>query len=184
MVELTQRWWLVILRGVAAILFGVLALAWPGVTLLALAVLFGIYALIDGVTAMALAVTEHSVDRPRRWFHGLLGAAGILAGVIAIAWPGLTALVLLFIIAFWALVVGVLQVITAVRLRRELRHEWFLLASGVLDILLGILLLVRPAAGALALLAIIAVFAMLWGISLVLFGLRLHHLDRQLHAAA
>src|ERR1700738_1289967 len=114
MPEFTRRWWLVMLRGVAAILFGVLAVAWPGVTLLALAVLFGLYALIDGVTAMVLAVTERSNDTPRRWFHGLLGATGILAGVIAISWPGLTALVLLFIIAFWALVVGVLQVITAI----------------------------------------------------------------------
>lgn len=184
MIELLARqWWLVVLRGVLAILFGVVAIAFPVITLIVLALLWGIYALVDGVMALVLAFTSHTTDTARRWLLGLFGVVGILAGIFAIGWPGITALALLLIIAFWALVGGVLQVATAIRLRRTIRNERFLLITGLLTIVLGILLLVRPAAGALALVTVIAIFAILWGISLILFGVRLHRVYREAHAA-
>lgn len=155
------------LRGAFAILFGVLALVWPGLTLVALVVLWGAYTLVDGASELYLAITHKDVA------HGALGALGVVAGLVALFWPGITALVLLVVIAVWAIVGGVLEIVTAIRLRKVVKHERFLALSGLLSVVLGIILLATPSTGALALVVTIGAFAILWGIVLVLLSLRL-----------
>ena len=139
---LSRRWWAVALRGVAAILFGVLALVWPGITVFALVIVFGAYALVDGAFTLAAAFGDQDGDRARggRAWLFTRGAAGILTGIIAAVWPGITALALLWVIAVWAAVTGVLDIVAAVQLRKQLRHEWLLALSGALSVLFGILL--------------------------------------------
>jgi uncharacterized membrane protein HdeD (DUF308 family) len=172
-VELMARnWWLVALRGALALIFGILTLAWPGVTLLALIFLWGVYALVDGVSSIALGAAV----RGHRWANVLIGVVGILAGLVAIMLPGETAVVLLVIIAIWAIIAGVVQIGAGLALRRAMAHAWFLVLTGGLTLALGIVLLLNPGAGALALVTTIAIFAIIWGISLILLGFRLRGL--------
>ena len=171
--DLARHWWVVALRGLAAVLFGVLAFAWPGMTLAVLILLFGAYALVDGILAIVVAVrggTDH------RLLMGLEGVVGVLAGLAAFVYPGLTALVLLYIIAFWAILTGVLEVFAAVRLRRVITNEWGLIIGGVLSVLFGIVLIVAPGAGALAVVFLIGAYAVLFGVALLIlsWGLRSH----------
>lgn len=173
--ELARRWPLMTARGGLAVLFAVLALVWPGVTILTLVLLWGAYTALDGVVALVVAARG---ETDQRLVMALVGVLGIGAGVVAFAWPGMTALVLLVVIAAWAIVVGVLQVVTAVRLRRTITDEWFLGVSGLLAVALGVILLFRPEEGAVALVVTIAMFALLWGVTLILFGLRLRKVDR------
>jgi uncharacterized membrane protein HdeD (DUF308 family) len=178
---LSRYWWAVVLRGVAAVLFGVMALIWPGITLFVLVALFGAYALVDGVITLA---TAFGGNRERAGSRGWLiaqGIAGIIIGILTFAWPGVTALALLWLIAAWAIVTGVLEIVSAVRLRRELRHEWLLALSGALSVLFGILLAVWPAAGALAVVTQIGIYAIVLGAALVALGVRMrrHQGDEQ-----
>src|SRR5262249_10613732 len=145
--ELARHWWVVALRGLAAVLFGILAFAWPGMTLAVLVLLFGAYALVDGVLGVIAAIRG---DSDHRLAMAAEGVVGILAGLAAFAWPGLTALVLLYIIAFWAILTGVIEIAAAVRLRRVLQNEWGLIVGGALSILFGVILVVAPGAGAVA----------------------------------
>jgi len=179
---MSRQWWVVVVRGAIAVLFGIMAIAWPGITVLALVVLWGFYAVIDGITGLSMAFTARRVPDPHRWLYGLLGLAGLIAGLIAIFWPAITALVLLVIIASWAVVAGVVQLIAAFRLRKEITGEWFLALSGVVCIVLGVLLFTQPATGAVALVVAIATFALVWGVSLILLGFRLRKVGKQLAA--
>ena len=132
---LARNWWLLLLRGIAAIIFGVLTFVWPGITLLTLVLLYGAYALVDGVLAILAAITG---DAPApRWWLAIVGLLGILVGILTLAWPGITALVLLLFIAGWAIATGILQIVGAVRLRTEIDNEWLLIASGVLSVILA-----------------------------------------------
>jgi uncharacterized membrane protein HdeD (DUF308 family) len=169
---LAKNWWLILLRGICAILFGVLAFAWPGVTLVTLVVLYGAFALADGILAVAAAISGGAAAAPR-WWLAVVGLAGIAAGLLTFLWPGVTALVLLVFIAIWAIVTGVLQVVGAIQLRKEIDNEWLLIAGGVLSVLFGLAVLVRPGAGALALIFVIGAFAIAYGIILVAFAFRL-----------
>jgi uncharacterized membrane protein HdeD (DUF308 family) len=169
---LTRNWWLVALRGAFAVIFAILTLAWPGVTLVALILLWGIYAMVDGISSIALGAAV----RGHRWSNVLIGVIGVLAGLVAIVLPGETAVVLLVIIAVWAIIAGVVQLIAALALRRTLSHAWFLVVTGALTLVLGIVLLFNPGAGALALVTTIAMFALVWGISLILLAIRLRGL--------
>jgi uncharacterized membrane protein HdeD (DUF308 family) len=169
---MTRNWWLVALRGALAVIFGILTLAWPGLTLLALIFLWGFYALVDGISSIALGVAV----RGHRWSNVLIGVVGILAGLVAIMLPGETAVVLLVIIAIWAIIAGVVQIAAGIVLRRAMAHAWFLILTGGLTLVLGVVLLLNPGAGALALVTTIAIFALIWGISLILLGFRLRGL--------
>jgi uncharacterized membrane protein HdeD (DUF308 family) len=132
---LARHWWLLLLRGICAILFGVLAFVWPGITLLTLVLLYGAFALVDGVLALAEAVMG-GAPAPR-WWLALVGLLGIAVGILTFAWPGITALVLLLFIAGWAIATGILQIVGAIRLRKEIDNEWLLIASGVVSIIFG-----------------------------------------------
>ena len=174
---LTRYWWAVVLRGVAAVLFGLMALIWPGITVIVLVALFGAYALVDGIIGLGTAVFGGR-ERGRRGWLVVEGIAGVLAGIFTFAWPGITALALLWLIAAWAIVTGVLEIVAAVRLRREIQGEWLLALSGVLSVLFGILLAVWPAAGVLSIVFLIGIYAIVFGVALVGLGLRLRRLRR------
>jgi uncharacterized membrane protein HdeD (DUF308 family) len=168
---LAKHWWLTLLRGICAVLFGVLTFVWPGVTLVTLVILYGAFALADGVLAIAAAIMGGS-PAPR-WWLAIVGLLGIGAGILTFMWPGLTALVLLFFIAGWAIASGVMQVVGAIRLRREIDNEWLLAAGGLLSIVFGLVLLIRPGAGALALILVIGAYAIAEGVLLIAFAFRL-----------
>ena len=156
-----------LLRGLAAIAFGVIAFFWPAITLVALTYLWGAYALADGMIAIGAAFSARGVDAGPRWWLGLSGAVGILAGIIAFAYTGMTALILLVFIAVWAIIIGVLQLFAALRLRDVINNEWWLILSGLFSIAFGVVLLAWPGTGALALIWTIAWYAVFFGCMLV-----------------
>ena len=170
--SLSQNWWLVVLRGVLAILFGVSAIIWPGITLLTLIVIFGVYALVDGLLAIWTGISR-TRESSRWWTFLVEGLLSIGAGLVALIWPDLATLVLIYMIAFWAIFTGVLEIVAAIRLRHEITNEWFLALGGVLSVGLGILLFLQPAAGGLAIIWMIAGYALVFGILLVILGIRL-----------
>jgi uncharacterized membrane protein HdeD (DUF308 family) len=183
---LSRHWWAVAGRGVAAILFGVLALVWPGITVFALVIVFGAYALVDGAFTLVAAFGDRDGDRTRgsrAWLFAS-GIAGILTGIIAAVWPGITALALLWVIALWAMVTGVFDIVAAFQLRKETRREWLLALSGALSVLFGVLLVVWPAAGVLTLVVLIGIAAIAFGVTLQMLGLRLRRERRHDPAAA
>lgn len=169
---LARNWWALALRGIVAILFGLAALDWPGLTHAALVLLFGAYALVDGIFGVVAAFAR--AGRERGWWVLLLdGFLGIAAGVATLVWPGITATLLLLLIAVWAIVTGVVEIVVAIRLRREIEGEFFLILSGVLSVLLGLFLIARPGAGAVAVAWLIGVYALLFGILLLALAFRL-----------
>jgi uncharacterized membrane protein HdeD (DUF308 family) len=170
-----QRWWILLIRGISATVFGVVAIVWPGITLLTLVILYGAVALIDGLAGIALGVRGGVAGRTW-WEMILLGLLGVIAGVVAFAWPGLTAVVLLVIIALWAIIRGVLEIIGAIALRKIIQGEWLLILSGVLSIGFGVLLLLQPAAGALAVMWLIGIYMLAFGITTIALSLRLRRL--------
>jgi uncharacterized membrane protein HdeD (DUF308 family) len=161
--ELAENWWLLLLRGLAAIAFGLLAFSWPGLTLLTLVLMWGIYAVADGILALWAAIASKGGEIAPRWWLAVVGIAGVLAGALAFVWPGMTALVLLMFIASWAIVIGVLQIWGAIRLRKEIEGEWLLGLSGVLSVAFGVIMFTQPGAGALAVVWLIGWFAILAG---------------------
>jgi uncharacterized membrane protein HdeD (DUF308 family) len=173
---LADNWWLLLLRGVASILFGILAFIWPGLTLVALIFLWGAYAVIDGGIALWAAISGRAGEMAPRWWLIVVGIVGVLAGLVAFSSPGVTALVLLMFIAGWAIVIGALEIWGAIQLRKEIEGEWWLILSGLLSMAFGILLIARPGSGALALVWIIAAFAVLHGCTLIALALRLKNL--------
>ncbi|WP_116520309.1 HdeD family acid-resistance protein [Achromobacter insuavis] len=170
--QIGRHWGWVALRGVVAILFGLMAMFMPAITLSALVLVWGAFALADGVLALIAGIRIRDRGRPL-WALIVVGLLGVGAGIATFLWPGLTALVLLYIIAFWALVAGVFQVIAAIRLRKDIRNEWFLGLSGLVSILFGAMLVMQPGAGALALVWVIGIYAVFFGILLLVFSLRL-----------
>ena len=171
---LSQYWWLVLLRGILAILFGLSAFIWPGITWLTLILVFGVYAIVDGLIAVGTGLAR-TKDSPRWWTFLVEGLISIGAGVAALVWPDLASLVLIYMIAAWAVLTGILEIVAAIRLRHEIDNEWFLALGGVLSIGLGILLFLQPAAGSLALIWIIGGYALVFGVLLVILGIRLRN---------
>jgi len=169
---LGRNWGWIVLRGVAAVLFGVLTIAWPGITLAALVIVWGAYALADGVLALIAAWQVRDEGRPF-WSLVVVGLLGIAAGVVTFLWPGITALALLMVIAAWALVAGIFQIVAAIRLRKAIEGEWLLGLSGVASAVFGVLMFISPGAGALAVLSLIAAFALLFGVLQIVLGFRL-----------
>ncbi len=164
------NWGALAVRGAAAVLFGLAALIWPGLTLAVLIIMYGAYAVVDGVFAIVAGLRADSGKQ--KWLLLAEGALGILAGLIAVFWPGVTAVVLLYIIAFWAIFGGLLRIFGAVLLRREIDNEWTMALSGVLWVLLGIVLAVLPGAGLVSLAWLIGIFALGVGMTLIALALR------------
>lgn len=166
-----QFWWLLVLRGLIAVIFGVLAFMVPATVLLALVLVFGIYALTDGVMAVITGLRNRE-ENSSWWVQLLEGLAGIAAGAAALFIPGVAATALLFIIAYWAIFTGAMEIISAIRLRREIDNEWSLAISGALSVLLGFFILLNPGAGLIGLLWAIGGYAVLFGLLFIYLGLK------------
>ncbi|MDB5542212.1 MAG: hypothetical protein JWQ89_3939 [Devosia sp.] len=170
---LGDNWWLLLIRGIAAIAFGVLAFFWPGITLITLTLLWGAYMLVDGVFALWGAISGRGAGAMgHRWWLAIAGVISILAGLVAFFWPGLTTYVLLMFIAAWAIIIGLLTIWGAIQMRREIEGEWVLGLFGLLAIAFGLLLFFQPGAGALSLVWAIAWYAILAGILLIVLAFR------------
>jgi uncharacterized membrane protein HdeD (DUF308 family) len=166
---LARNWWVLALRGVAALLFGIMTFVWPGPTLAVLILLFGAYALVDGVFAVIAGISARH-EQERWWMMIVEGVAGIIIGLLTFLWPGVTALVLLYFIAAWSILTGVLELAAAIRLRKEIEGEWRLGLAGVLSILFGLLLVFMPGSGALAVIWLIGAYAVVFGIVLLVLA--------------
>lgn len=147
---LIRHWWALALRGVLAILFGIMAIVWPGLTLATLILLFGAYALVDGVFAVVNGISSYG-ERKRWWVTVLEGIAGIVVGIVTFLWPDLTALTLLTIIGVWAIFTGVMEIVGAIQLRKVIEGEWLYILSGIASVIFGVLVILFPGAGALSL---------------------------------
>jgi uncharacterized membrane protein HdeD (DUF308 family) len=159
-------------RGVLSLLFGIVALVWPGITLAALTVLFGVYAFLDGAVHLVLWFSPGRAHT-RSWTQLALGLLGIAAGVVTVLWPGLTLLVLVMYIAAWAVLRGVFDLVAAVRLRKVITGEWLLVLSGLLSLFFGFLVFTFPAAGALTIAWLLGAYAVAAGIVLIALGIRI-----------
>jgi uncharacterized membrane protein HdeD (DUF308 family) len=164
------NWWALMLCGLFAVLFGLAALLWPGLTLLVLLYLFAAYALVDGVFAI-VAAFRPSARHTRGWWLVAEAVIGILTGLVTILLPGITALVLLYIIAAWFMFTGIVRTIAAISLRRQIENEWLMISSGVLSVVFGIVLAVLPGVGLLSLAWLIGIYALVIGILLIALGL-------------
>ena len=173
--SLAENWWLLLMRGLIAVAFGILAIVWPGLTLLSLTYLFAIYAFMDGIFALGAAIFGHS-GVMQRWWLALVGVIGILSGLVAFAMPGITALLLLMLIASWAIVIGLFEIVGAIQLRKEIEGEWWLIIGGLLSIACGMILFARPGSGALAFIWVIGFYAIFAGGSLIGLAFRLKKL--------
>jgi uncharacterized membrane protein HdeD (DUF308 family) len=180
---LRRNWWLLALRGLAAVIFGVLAFAWPGITLLTLIWLFGAFALVNGILSLVLA-TKAPKGYPRFGSLILGGLLGILAGLLTFVMPGITALGLLILIAVWALVTGILEIVAAIKLRKTITGEWILIVTGLASVAFGILLILQPAAGALVMVFWIGAYALVFGILLFLLAFKMRSLGKEGFTAA
>ncbi len=179
--QLSRNWWMLALRGLAAIVFGVLALVWPEATYAALVILFGAYALLDGLLAVVAALTNHAGGL--RWAALLEGLVGIAIAVMTFAWPGVTALSLLYVIAAWAILTGILEFVTAIELRRVLAGEWLLILSGIASVAFGVLVVLFPSAGAVTVVWMIGAYALVFGALLVALSLKVRRLGQELQTA-
>jgi len=171
---IAKYWWTFVIRGLLAIAFGLIALVWPGITLIVLVVLFGFYVILEGILSIIAAFINRGMQS--WWVLLLEGLASIAMGCVAFIWPGLTAVVLLIFIAIWAILTGLLEIWAAVQLRKEIRGEWILALTGIMSTLIGIILFTNPGAGALAVVWMIGIYAVIFGALLTFLGFKFRKL--------
>ncbi len=182
MLSLVSRdWWVYAIRGVAAILFGIMALIWPAPTLAVLVLLFGAYAFVDGIALLVALARGDALARSHKWVTGIMGVLGIAAAIVTLLWPGMTALTLLYVVATWAIATGILQIVAAIEFRREIDGEFFMVLGGIFSIAFGGLLVAFPGAGLLSLVWLVGFWAELFGFSSLGIAYRLHGIDRDLN---
>ena len=173
---LASNWDMFLVRGILAILIGIATLVMPGITLIVLVLLFGGYALLDGIILSILSIKDRKYH-PDWWLMLLTGLVGIAAGVVTFVWPGLTAVSLFYVIVAWAIVGGIFEIAYAIRFRKVIEGEWLLVLSGILSVVFGVLLIAQPVVGALTVLWLIGVYAIADGVTLVALAFRLRNLD-------
>lgn len=171
---LASNWWTILLRGILAILFGLLALFWPEISISVLILLFGIFAIADGMFSIISELRRYG-ERARWWVLVFEGLAGMAIGVVAVIWPQITAVVFIYLVASWGLITGVLEILAAIRLRDVLEGEWILAVTGLLSIALGILFVLFPNASLVAMIWILGMYAILFGILLIVLSFRLRN---------
>ena len=181
---LARNWWVFAIRGVAGIIFGILAFAWPGITLAVLVALFAAYAIVDGVMGLVALARGEPEARRHGWAVGIMGVLGIVAGIAAFVWPGVTALALLYIVAFWAIAIGVMQMIAAIRLRKEIEGELWMGIGGAILIIYGIFLIAFPGSGLLSLVWVVAISSIAFGIASLVLAWQLRKRAHALPTAA
>jgi uncharacterized membrane protein HdeD (DUF308 family) len=176
--SMARSWWTFIVRGVLAILFGLICLFFPPVAIIALATLFGFWLLLDGFSGLAVAWQMR--NKGGWWLPLLEGIAGLIAGFLAIVWPTITALVLVLFVGFWAIVTGAFEIWAAIRLREQIKGEFWMGLAGAISVLFGIYVIIFPGAGILSVLWLIAIFAIAFGISLIGLGWRLRGINEEM----
>jgi uncharacterized membrane protein HdeD (DUF308 family) len=169
---LARNWWALLIRGIAAVVFGVLAFAWPGATIVALVILFGAYAFVDGVFAIVAAVRA-AQSHERWWPFFLEGIVGIAIAAITYFEPHVTAFALYFTIAAWAFLTGIFEIAAAIQLRKQIANELWLILGGILSLIFGILMIWQPLAGVIAIIWVIGAYAIIFGIMMIALSLRL-----------
>ena len=170
-VMLRRSWWVLLLRGVAAIVFGVLTWMQPAASAAALVLIFGAYVFLDGVLGVFSAIKSR--NESRHWWMVLLwGLTGVVFGVLTVINPAITALVLTIYIGVWALITGVVEIVAALRLRKEIEGEWLLVLGGLISVLFGSFVLAQPGAGMMAMLWVIATYAVIFGVLMVLLAFK------------
>jgi uncharacterized membrane protein HdeD (DUF308 family) len=179
-----RDWWVFAVRGIAAIVFGILAFVWPATTLTVLVILFGAYVFVDGIALLAALARGDSLARRHAWSVGIMGVLGIVAGVITFVAPGVTALSLLYVVAFWSIAMGTFQVIAAIALRRELDGEFWMALGGVVSIVFGALLVAFPGQGLISLVWLVGIWSIVFGGSSLGLAYRLHEIAAALPAPA
>ncbi|MEE9576420.1 MAG: HdeD family acid-resistance protein [Gemmatimonadota bacterium] len=170
---LAENWWAFVLRGIFAVLFGIAAVSFPGLTVVILVVLFGFYALVDGFTSLLLAFEAES-----KGLYVLGGLVSLAAGVLAFMRPELTAIAVLIVIGIWAIVRGVIEIVTAIQIRKEVEGEWMLAAAGIISVIFGLFVVARPGQGALAIIWVVALFALMFGFLEIGAGFKLRRLRK------
>ncbi|MCO5100094.1 MAG: HdeD family acid-resistance protein [Burkholderiaceae bacterium] len=168
---LFRSWWVLLLRGLVAIAFGILIWIQPGISLAALLLLFGAYAMVEGILVIWTAVAERA-QREHWWLLLLEGLLSVGVGILTFVVPDITALALLFYIAIRAIATGVLEIVTAIHLRREIEGEWLLILGGLASVVFGVILMAQPGVGALAVLWLIATYAIVFGVLLVILAFK------------
>jgi uncharacterized membrane protein HdeD (DUF308 family) len=177
----SRHWWVLALRGALAVLFGILAIIWPGATIVVLVLLFGAYAFINGLFLLIGSLSGR-ISRDHKWLTMVEGMAGILIGIITFFYPGLTAASLLFLIAIWALVTGIMEIITAISMRHQIEHEWLQGISGVLSLIIGVVFLAFPIAALATIAFLIGIYALVIGVVMLVLAFRLRRLADSLDA--
>lgn len=177
---LARNWWVVLIRAVCAVVFGLVAVIWPEATILVLVLLFGAYALVDGILSLASAILARRGQLASRGWLAAKGAAGILIGIITFVWPSITAYALLLLISLWAIVTGIIEIVTGWLMRRSAKDEWLIIVAGGMSVVIGLLLLVRPEETAATVARIIGAFALIFGLVLIPTALRLRSLHKQI----
>lgn len=175
-----NMWWDMLLRGAIAIIFGLIVFFWPGLSIATFVLLFGSFVFVDGILLLLQAVT---VKDGKWWVRLLQGLLSIAAAVAVFIWPGLTALMFLYIIAFYLIFAGVLQIFAAIEMRKAIKGELLLIAGGILSVIIGALMFARPLTGALALAQTIGIFAIAYGILLAILALKLRGAGHKVAAA-
>ncbi|QGZ53460.1 HdeD family acid-resistance protein [Paraburkholderia acidiphila] len=168
--SLSAHWGWLIARGIAAIVFGVLAFSLPGLTVLTLAIVWGAYAIVDGAFALIYGARGGGT---RRWTYVIIGLIGVIAGLVAFFWPGETAIVLVMIIGVWAFFTGIFEIVYAIQYRHAIAHPWAVGISGLLSATVGFFFAMFPGAGALSLIWVIAAYAVLYGLLMIIAALQL-----------
>jgi uncharacterized membrane protein HdeD (DUF308 family) len=181
--SITDQWWLVLLEGVLAVLFGVIAWVWPDITVATLVILFGAYALASGIMNFYAAYAQHKLGASP-WPFIFRGIVGVVAGIVVAVWPDISAISLFYVIAAWAIVTGIYALVGAVALRKVIDNEWLLGLAGICSVAFGVLAMIYPGDGALALIWTIGVYAIAFGFMLIVLGFRLHSWGRKLTSAA
>lgn len=173
----SRHWWILVVRGLFALLFAFASFMWPHLTLAALVFLFGAYAIVDGVVAVGHGLSE--IGKNKQWWLKLLaGVVGIVIGVITFTWPGLTGLALLYLIGWYAILKGIFEITTVILLRRVVERKGFHILAGIAAIVFGTIMLFDPVTGALAVIWLIAMYATVYGLLLIFAGFQLHGFTR------
>jgi uncharacterized membrane protein HdeD (DUF308 family) len=180
---IANNWWSLVIRGIVAIIVGLISLLWPGITLSALVILFGAYALLDGIFSFVGAWRASQAHE--RWGSLLLeGVVGIAAAVVTLLWPAITLFTLIYIVAAWAIFTGALELTAAIKLRKHIAGEWLLALLGIASLVFGILVLLAPMTGGLVIAIWIGTYALIFGVMLVALGFRLRAWSRSLESGS
>ncbi len=176
---LSRNWWTFAVRGLVAVLFGVAAFVWPKITWEVLVIALGAYVLLDGFLALVAALESPFIVGGRGWLI-LQGILGVVVGIVTLLWLHTSSVVLVYLIAAWAIVTGTLEIVAATELRNEIEHAGWFILTGSVSVLVGVLLAWQPSAGAVALAWLLGAFAIVYGIVQLVIAFRLHDVDKQI----